>query len=87
MEEKEQPISNVVESFVVEWHDFKRALRGIDKTSFDELMIHARNQSRSCRDIHQYNLFEVIVLSILLEHQYEIMQLSDRGAPEDKKSP
>ena len=84
MEEKGQPISDVVESFALEWHDFKRALRGIDKTSFDELLQYARNQIRSCRNLDDYNLFEVIVLSILLEHEYEIMQLSDRSIPEDK---
>jgi hypothetical protein len=79
--EKEEgtPLCDVVETFALEWHDFKRALRGIDKTSFDELMRHAKNHIRPWQNMHPYNLFEVIVLSILLEHEYEINQLSNRS--------
>ena len=33
---------NIIESFGMEWNDFKRALREMDREAFDELMNHER---------------------------------------------
>jgi len=65
----------VVESFGVEWNEFKRALRDIDKNSFDELINHARRHAEAGTNMPNPNPFEPVVMSILVEHEKELRKL------------
>jgi hypothetical protein len=65
----------VVEGFGVEWNEFKRALRDIDKDSFDELINHARRNAEAGTNMPNPNPFEPIVMSILVEHEKELRKL------------
>ena len=64
----------------MEWYDFKRALRGIDKNVFDNLISHTRKHQMS---ISKYgylnNPFEPVIISILLEHEKMIKKLRDNN--------
>jgi hypothetical protein len=65
----------VVENFGLEWKEFKRALRDIDKESFDELINHARRHTEAGTNMPNPNQFEPVVMSILVEHEKEIRKL------------
>ena len=65
----------VIESFGGDWHDFKRALRGIDQDAFERLMNHARNHAAAGTNSVNLNPFEPIVMSILVEHEKTIAEL------------
>lgn len=66
---------DVIESFDVEWNDFKRALRGMDKQDFEELLNHAKRHSEAGNKSQSPYPFEPIVISILVEHEKEIRKL------------
>ena len=65
----------VIESFGVEWRDFKRTLRDMDQEAFESLMNHARKHAAAGHNFSHPNPFEPIVLSILLEHEKQIETL------------
>lgn len=65
----------VVEGFGMEWNEFKRALRDIDKDSFNELINHARRHAEAGTNMPNPNPFEPIVMSILVEHEKELRKL------------
>ena len=65
----------VIESFGLEWNEFKRALRGIDKESFEELMNHARRHAEAGTNMPNPNPFEPVVMSILVEHENQLRKL------------
>ena len=59
----------VIEGFGWEWIEFKRALRGMDKDAFDELMNHARRHAEAGTNMPNPDPFEPTVISILVEHE------------------
>ncbi len=65
----------IIEQFGWEWHEFKRALRGLDKELFEALLDHARRHATAGHNMPNPNPFEPIVLSILVEHEKEIRRL------------
>ncbi|UCF49766.1 MAG: hypothetical protein JSU91_08455 [Thermoplasmatales archaeon] len=65
----------VIEQFGWEWLEFKRALRDIDKESFENLMNHARRHAEAGTNMPNPNPFEPIVMSILVEHENELRKL------------
>jgi hypothetical protein len=68
---------NVIKSFELEWKDFKRALRSIDREAFESLLNHARRQVAAGSNISNPNPFEPIVMSILIEHEKALRRLSN----------
>ena len=65
----------VIEQFGWNWLEFKRALRDIDKESFENLMNHARRHAEAGTNMPNPNPFEPIVMSILVEHENELRKL------------
>lgn len=65
----------VIEQFGWDWLEFKRALRDIDKKSFESLMNHARRHAEAGTNMPNPNPFEPIVMSILVEHENELRKL------------
>jgi hypothetical protein len=76
---------HVVESFGWEWHEFKHALRQLDREAFDELMNHARKHADAGGNMPNPNPFEPVVMSILVEHEKIIRQLRDQLEQTGKK--
>ena len=66
---------NVIESFGMEWNDFKRALRSMDRDAFEELMNHARRHAAAGSNMSSPNPFEPVVMSILVEHEKTLRKL------------
>ena len=65
----------IIEQFGWDWHEFKRALRGLDKELFDRLLNHARRHATAGHNMPNPNPFEPIVMSILVEHEKELRRL------------
>jgi hypothetical protein len=68
----------IIESFGLEWNDFKRALRGGDREAFEELLNHARRHAAAGSNMATPNPFESIVMSILVEHEKTLRRLHER---------
>ena len=68
---------NVIESFGLEWNDFKRALRSLDREAFEDLINHARRHAAAGSNMSNPNPFEPVVISILLEHEKELRKLRE----------
>ena len=74
---------NIIESFGLEWNDFKRALRSIDKEAFDELINHARRHAAAGSNMSNPNPFETVVMSILVEHEKTLRKLREHVERQD----
>jgi len=75
----------VIESFGVEWRDFKKTLRDMDQDAFDALMNHARRHAAAGHNFPHPNPFEPIVISILLEHEKQLKTLVEQQMKKDEK--
>jgi predicted small metal-binding protein len=77
----------MIESFGMEWMDFKKGLRKEDKELFEALLNHARRHSAAGHNFSHAFPFEPIVISILLEHEKQLHRLQkinqDRRKKED----
>jgi hypothetical protein len=69
----------IVEQFGLEWNDFKRALRSIDKEAFDNIMNIARRHAEGGTNMPNPNPFEPIIMSVLIEHEKEIKKLRENA--------
>ncbi len=68
---------NIIESFGLEWNDFKKTLRNIDREAFEELMNHARRHALAGSYMINPNPFEPVVMSILVEHEKTLRKLRE----------
>jgi hypothetical protein len=75
----------VIESFGVEWRDFKKTLRDMDQDAFDALMNHARRHAAAGHNFPHPNPFEPIVISILLEHEKQLKTLVEQQRKKEAK--
>ena len=68
----------VIESFGLEWTDFKKTLRATDKDAFEALLNHARRHAAAGHNFPHPSPFEPIVISMLLEHEKSIRLLCEQ---------
>jgi len=64
-----------LEEIEEEWNNYRRALRGVEKETFDKLIDYAKIHATAGNELGHYQPFETFLLSILLEQQMEIMRL------------
>jgi hypothetical protein len=76
----------IIEQFGWDWHEFKRALRGLDKDVFDALLNHARRHATAGHNMPNPNPFEPIVMSILVEHEKELRRLKRQHHTTEEQS-
>lgn len=67
-----------LEQIIEELYIFRRALRGEEKTDFDNIMNKARQHASSSMLIPTYDPNFCILLSIVLEQEKEIRLLKER---------
>lgn len=67
-----------VEVYGLEWDEFKEALDEMDQEAFSSLLRHAEIHAEAGSKIENPDLFESVVMSILVEHQKELQQLQGR---------
>jgi len=58
-----------------EWNNYRRALRGVEREAFDQLIKHAKAHQTAGEEQDHYKAMETFFLSILLDQQMEIMRL------------
>ena len=70
-------LEQIVEAYGIEWNEFRDSLDEMDKEAFISLLHHAKRHATSGSKIENPDLFESVVMSILVEHQRELQQLQD----------
>ena len=76
---------NALESEILSWRNFRRALRNEEKATFDNLMNTARNHATASMNVARFEVIEAVYMSILLEHQKEIESLKKRIEDNENK--
>ena len=77
--------SSIIKSFNLEWNDFKRCLRGVDRETFADLINHAQKHVEAGSDMSGYNPFETVVMSILVENEKTLRKLREYVKRKDFK--
>jgi len=67
-----------LESMAQQWNDFRRALRKEDREAFDSLLNKARLHASASTYAISLDPTESAVLSMLLEHEKEILALKGK---------
>lgn len=75
----------MIESFSMEWTDFKKGLRKEERELFDSLLNHARRHGAAGHNFPHPLPFEPIVISILLEHEKQLCILQANNQEKNKK--
>ena len=76
----------MIESFGMEWTEFRRGLRKEDQELFDALLNHARRRSAAGHNFPHALCFEPIVISILLEHEKQLCELKKTKSAAEKNN-
>ncbi|HMA83023.1 MAG TPA: hypothetical protein VKP59_02215 [Candidatus Thermoplasmatota archaeon] len=76
----------MIESFGMEWTAFRQGLRKQDQEMFDALLNHARRHSAAGHNFPHALPFEPIVISILLEHEKQLLDLKKTREQPEKRN-
>jgi DNA-directed RNA polymerase subunit RPC12/RpoP len=68
-------LEQIVIAYGLEWQEFRDALEDMEKEAFVSLFEHAKRHAEAGSKIQNPDLFESVVMSILVEHQKELQQL------------
>jgi hypothetical protein len=68
--------TQLVQQEIASWRRYRRTLRTEDQQALDELFASARRHSAAGAYLARDTPFEVMLLSMLLEHQKQIQHLS-----------
>ena len=79
-------LEQLVEAYGLEWQGFKDAMDEIDKEAFHDLIERAKRHGEAGTKIENPNVFESVVMSILVEHQRELQQLQGMLLPSETKT-
>ena len=79
-------LEQLVEAYGLEWQPFKDVMEEIDKEAFHDLIERAKRHAEAGTKIESPNLFESVVMSILVEHQRELQQLQEMLLPNQTKT-
>jgi len=78
-------LEQLVEAYGLEWDVFAESLEDMDREAFTTLLHRAKQHADAGSKIENPNLFESVVMSILVEHQRELSHLDERLSPAKKK--
>lgn len=79
-------LEQIVEAYGLEWDAFADALDDMEKEAFAALITHAKQHAYAGSKRQDPNMFESVVLSILVEHQKELMSLQGLLLPVEVKT-
>jgi len=65
-------LEHLVEAYGLEWDAFAESLEDLDREAFVALLHRAKQHADAGSKIQNPNLFESVVMSILVEHQREL---------------
>jgi hypothetical protein len=64
----------LVEAYGLEWDAFEETLEEMDREAFVGLINRAKHNAKAVLKIGTPNMFESVVMSILVEHQKKLQQ-------------
>lgn len=79
-------LEQIVETYGLEWKGFKDAMDDMDKEVFLDLIERAKRHAEAVSKTEYPNMFESVVMSILVEHQRELQQLQGMLLPNQTKT-
>jgi phosphoribosyl-dephospho-CoA transferase len=79
-------LEQLVEAYGLEWDTFTELLEENDREAFVGLIQRAKHLAEAGSKIENPNMFESVVMSILVEQQRELSQLHDRLSPRKTKT-
>jgi len=79
-------LEQLVEVYGLEWQGFKDALDEMDKEAFHDLIERAKRHAEAGSKVESPNLFESVIMSILIEHQRELQQIQGILSPNQTKT-
>jgi len=79
-------LEQLVEAYGLEWETFADTLEEMDQAAFAALLTRAKRQALAGSKIDTPNMFESVVMSILVEHQRELSQLHHQFFPTEAKT-
>lgn len=79
-------LEQLVEAYALQWQPFKDAMEAMDKDAFIDLIVRAKRYADAGSKIENPNLFESVVMSILVEHQRELKELQGILSPNQTKT-
>ena len=79
-------LEQLVEAYGLQWQGFKDAMEEMDKEAFLALIERAKRHAEAVSKTEYPNLFESVVMSILVEHQRELQQLQGMLLPNQTKT-
>ncbi len=74
-----------LEAMAQQWNEYRRALRSCDKEAFDSLVNRARMHASASTYAISLDPTESALLSMLLEHEKELLELKRRLATENRR--
>jgi hypothetical protein len=74
-------LEQLVEAYGLEWDTFMDTLEDMDKGAFVSLISRAKHHALAVSKIKNPNMFESVVMSILVDHQRELSELQHRLVP------
>lgn len=74
-------LEQLVEAYGLEWDTFMDTLEDMDKGAFASLITRAKHHARAVSKIESPNMFESVVMSILVDHQRELSEIHHRLVP------
>jgi hypothetical protein len=74
-------LEQLVEAYGLEWETFSELLEETDREAFVSLIYRAKHLAVAGSKIDNPNIFESVVMSILVEHQRELAQLQNQLLP------
>ena len=79
-------LEQLVEDYGLEWETFRESIEDMDRDAFIALMTRAKHQAIAGSKKENGDMFESVVMSILVEHQRELYQLQGRMLPAHTKT-
>jgi hypothetical protein len=79
-------LEQLINTYGFEWQAFKDSMDAMDKEAFLDLIERAKRHAEAGTKIENPNLFESVVMSILVEHQRELQLLQGILLPNQTKT-
>jgi ribosomal protein S27AE len=79
-------LEQLVATYGLEWDTFRDSLDEMGRNAFVSLIRRAQINAEAGSKIENPDLFESVVMSILVDHQREMQQLQEQLFPVDKKT-
>ena len=79
-------LEQLVEAYGFEWDAFRDSLDEMDREAFASLIHRTQIHAEAVSKIENPDMFESVVMSILVDHQREMQQLQEQLLPVDKKT-